>query len=75
MTKKELEQFIPTFREGALNIKQFYLLSRIEKDEYIKELLQLPKEVLGEVDKHILKFYSIELRPANNFISMEESLY
>ena len=72
MTKKELAQFIPTFREGSLNIKQFYALTRIEKDEYIKELLQLPKEVLGEVDKHILKFYQIDIKPANNFFSIEE---
>lgn len=74
MTKKELKQFIPTFREGALNIKQFYALKKEEKNNYIKELIELPKEALGDVDKHILKFYSIELKPINNFITLEENL-
>lgn len=71
MTKKQLEQYIPTFRENALNIKQFYALNKVDKEAYIKELVYLPKEQLGEVDKFILKFYPIEVKPVN-FISIED---
>ena len=60
MTKKELEQYIPKFRIGALSIKKFYSLSQLEKNKYISFLLTLEPEVLDDCDKHILRFHSIQ---------------
>ena len=47
MTNKELEQFIPKFRTGALSMKEFGKLPKKEKDQYILNILQIPKEQRG----------------------------
>ena len=69
MTKKELEQYIPKFRIGALGIKEFYNLSQEEKNNYITFLLSLETELLGDCDKHILRFHSVKPEKQNHFFT------
>lgn len=72
MNKKELEQFIPTFRTGALSMKEYYKLSKIERDQYVLELFELPKEQLSDVDKHLMRFHNLEVKHQDNFFSIED---
>jgi hypothetical protein len=71
MNKKELEQFIPTFRTGALSMKEYYKLSKQERDQYVLDLFELPKEQLGQVDKHLMKFHNLEINQYH-FFSIED---
>jgi glutamate-1-semialdehyde aminotransferase len=70
MTSKE--QRLPIFREGALGMKEFYKLSYVDKNKYIKYLLTLEPNILGDCDRHILKFHSIqpEKNTVDNFFSL-----
>jgi len=70
MKKKELEHHIPKFRAGAISLKDFYKMHILEKNAYMKKLIQLPKEELCDVDKFILEFYAAGIKPVNNFISI-----
>ena len=73
MTKKELEPFLPKWRIGALSLKEFHLLKKEEKNNYIKELMQIPDNEKGDVDKHILKYNSIHVEPENkNFFTLDD---
>jgi hypothetical protein len=73
MTKKELEPFLPKWRIGALSLREFHSLQKQEKNNYIKELMQIPDKDKGDVDKHILRFHSIEIKPDNkNFFTLDE---
>jgi len=73
MTKKELEPFIPKFRKDALSLKEFHSLQKQEKNNYIKELMLIPDKDKGDVDKHILRFHSIEIKPDPiNFFTLDE---
>jgi hypothetical protein len=72
MTKKELEQFLPKFRKGALSMKEYNKLSRIEKDQYVIELTKIPIEELGDVDKHLLRFHNLLVEKENHFYSLED---
>lgn len=72
MSKKEIERFIPKFRTGSKSIKEFYALSRMEKDAYILELINIPLEDRSDVDKHILKFYSIGIVAKENFFAIPD---
>ena len=73
MTKKELAPFLPKFRIGALSLKEFYLLKREEKNQYIKELIEIPVNERGDVDIHILRFHSIDTKPdTKNFFTLED---
>jgi hypothetical protein len=73
MTKKELEPFLPKWRIGALSLKEFHLLQKEEKNNYIKELMLIPDKDRGDVDKHILRYDSISIKPDNkNFFTLED---
>ena len=73
MTKKEIEPFLPKFRIGALSLKEFHLLQKEEKNNYIKELMLIPDNEKGDVDKHILRYNSIDIQPENkNFFTLED---
>lgn len=73
MTKTELKQFLPKWRIGALSLNEFHLLKRDEKNEYIKSLMQVPDIEKADVDIHILKFYSIDIKPdTKNFFTLED---
>jgi hypothetical protein len=61
---------LPKFRKDALSLKEFQLLSKEEKENYIKEIEELPKEILGDVDEHILNFYSIKKPVKNNWLEL-----
>ena len=51
---------LPKFRKDALSLKEFQYLSIEEKTKYINEIELLPKEILGDVDEHIINFYGIK---------------
>jgi len=73
MTKKELEPFLPKWRTGALSLKEFHSLQKQEKNNYIKELMLIPDKDKGDVDKHILRYHSIEIKSDNkNFFTLDE---
>ena len=72
MTKKELEQFIPKFRTGALSMKEYGKLSKKEKDQYILELLKIPKEERGDVDNHLLRYHHLEIKEVQHFFTIED---
>ena len=73
MTRKELEPFLPKWRIGALSLKEFHLLKKDEKNNYIKELMLIPDNEKGDVDKHILRYNSIDIQPENkNFFTLED---
>lgn len=72
MTKKELEQFIPKFRTESLSMKEFGKLSKKEKDQYILDILQIPKEQRGDVDNHILRYYHLEIKEVQHFFTIED---
>ena len=73
MTKKELEPFLPKWRIGALSLKEFHLLQKEEKNNYIKELMLIPDKERGDVDKHILRYNSIDVEPDNkNFFTLDD---
>ena len=72
MTRKEIEQFLPKFRKGALSMKEYNKLSRIEKDQYVIELTKIPVEILGDVDKHLLRFHNLLVEKENHFYSLED---
>lgn len=72
MNKKELEQFIPKFRKGALSMKEYNKLSKIEKDQYVIELTKLPVEILGDVDKHLMRYHNLLVQRENHFYSLED---
>jgi hypothetical protein len=72
MTKKELEQFLPKFRTGALSMKEFGKLSKKEKDQYILDILEISKEERGDVDNHILRYYHLEIKEVQHFFTIED---
>jgi hypothetical protein len=72
MTSKEIKEFIPKFRTGALSMKEYNKLSRIEKDQYVIELTKIPIEELGDVDKHLLRFHNLLVQKENHFYSLED---
>ena len=57
---------LPKFRKDALSLKEFQLLSKEEKVNYINEIELLPKEILGDVDEHIINFYGIKKPETKN---------
>jgi hypothetical protein len=61
---------LPKFRKDALSLKEFQLLSIEEKEIYIKEIEVLAKEMLGDVDEHILNFYAIKKPVKNNWLEL-----
>ena len=71
MDKKELKQYLPVFREGALALKEFYKLSYTDKLKYIQVLENLAPDILGETDKHILHFYSTK-KEQKHFITIKD---
>jgi len=74
MTKKELEPFLPKWRVGAVSLKEFHLLTKESKNEYIKSLMQIPDKEKSDVDIHILRFYSIDIKPdTKNFFTLEDN--
>jgi hypothetical protein len=61
---------LPKFRKDALSLKEFQLLSIEEKERYIKEIEVLAKEMLGDVDEHILNFYDVKKPVKNNWLEL-----
>lgn len=53
-----------------LNLLEFENLSQQDKDTYILYLLTLPE--LTDIDKHILKFNTIGVKPENKFNLVED---
>jgi hypothetical protein len=73
MTKSELKQFLPKWRVGSLSLLEFHSLKRDEKNNYIKSLMLIPDNEKGDVDIHILRFYSIDIKPnTKNFYTLDE---
>jgi len=50
-------------RENSLGLKEFQYLSNIEQENYINELISIPKEKRDFIDNHILKFCSTYREP------------
>jgi hypothetical protein len=61
---------LPKFRKDSLSLKEFQLLSKEEKENYIKEIEELPKEMLGDVDEHIINFYAVKKPEKNNWLEL-----
>ncbi len=55
-----------------LDLIEFNKLSREDKDTYIIYLLSIPEDTRTNIDKHILRFYSIQISPSNRYILVEE---
>jgi hypothetical protein len=55
-----------------LNLVEFENLSQQDKDTYILYLLTVPEDKRTGVDKHILKFNSIGVKPENKFTLIED---
>jgi hypothetical protein len=47
------------FREGQIGINTFYSLTKEEKNDYLKSLLELPESSRTTVDEHILRFHNV----------------
>jgi hypothetical protein len=60
----------PIFREGALGMKEFYKLSKKDKDAYVLSLMNIPESERGMVDRHLITFHQLEVKPIN-FFSIE----
>ena len=54
------EETLPQRREGALTLKEFYLLSREETNAYILQLFEVPVEQRTDLDKFILKYFTLK---------------
>lgn len=46
-----------SYREGQLNLKQFYLIPYEEKKKYIQFLLELDTSARSELDEYILQHF------------------
>ena len=55
-----------------LNLVEFENLTQQDKDTYILYLLTVPEQNRTSIDKHILKFNSIGVRPENKFTLVED---
>ena len=55
-----------------LNLVEFKNLTQRDKDTYILFLLTVPESDRTSIDKHILKFNSIGVKPENKFTLVED---
>lgn len=55
-----------------LNLVEFENLTQRDKDTYILFLLTVPESDRTSIDKHILKFNSIGVKPENMFTLVED---
>jgi hypothetical protein len=53
-------------REGSLSIIQFNKLATIDKNLYLLDLFEVPLEQRTSVDKHILKFFNLNINSIQN---------
>jgi hypothetical protein len=54
-------------RESSLSIIEFDNLSINDKNLYILDLYEIPMEQRTSVDKHILRYYNIQLNLSENY--------
>ena len=54
------------------NLFEFESLPQEDKDTYILYLLTLPEQNRTSIDKHILKFNSLDIKPENRFMLIED---
>ena len=54
-------------REGSLSIIEFDNLSINDKNLYILDLYEIPIDQRTSVDKHILRYYNIQLNLSENY--------
>lgn len=47
-------------RDGALTLKEFYSLSTEDTNQYILSLFDVPAEDRTDIDKFILKYFTIK---------------
>lgn len=71
MNKQETSKKQIVIRTGAKSLKEFYSLSKEEKEKYIEELKLVPVLELGISDKHILHFFATKQEENKKFISMD----
>lgn len=50
----------PKQRNGALSLKEFYSLSTEQSNSYILQLFEVPAEQRTDIDKHILKYFTLK---------------
>lgn len=50
----------PKQRAGALSLKEFYTLSTEQYNEYILQLFEVPVSERTDIDKHILKYFTLK---------------
>ena len=55
-----------------LDLFEFKNLTQQDKDTYILFLLTVPESDRTSIDKHILKFNSIGVKPENKFTLVED---
>jgi hypothetical protein len=60
------------WRDGSIGTKEFYKLSKEQRNIYIKDLLKIPVDERSNSDEYILNFYG----PKENklFIKLDEEL-
>jgi len=64
------------WRKDELSLKEFYQLSRKQKDEYIEHLLSFDESQLSTNDEYVLKYYAPEQLVVNKkFLSIDEQVY
>ena len=61
---------ITSYRNGQLNLKEFYNLKYEEKLNYFQLLLALPDKDRSELDNHILNTFYKGKRPSTKFLEL-----
>ena len=56
MTPEEIKKYIPKWRTGDIGLKAFYLLTKEEKEQYVKSLLNIPESERSSCDEYIIRF-------------------
>jgi hypothetical protein len=62
----------PRWREGSILLKDFYLLSKDDKYNYVESLLKIPVHHQGDTDEFILHFFY--KKKSKQFLDLTEEL-
>jgi hypothetical protein len=67
---KNLNGFI--YRIDEVSIKDFYAMTQEQKNDYISQIVDIPAEERTTMQKHIVKFYTIQPKIENRkFFSLD----
>lgn len=61
---------VTSYRQGQLNLKEFYNLKYEEKTRYFELLLALPENTRSNLDEHILNTFYKGKMPSTKFLEL-----